>query len=77
MKHSLLCFWLLVLAAVPVLDVGLIHYHADCQCDFCHTLLQARVNYKAADKRISYSWNRPSQMITFLISCESDHDLDL
>lgn len=43
------------------MDIGLIHYHADCQCDFCHTLPQAWVNYKADSKCISYSWRDHDQ----------------
>lgn len=44
------------------MDIGLIHYRADCQCDFCHTLPQAWVNYKAGSKCISYSWGDHDQM---------------
>jgi len=50
------------LELVLVMDIGLIHYRADCQCDVCHTLPKAWVNYKAGSKRISYSWRDHDQM---------------
>lgn len=49
-------------ALAPVMDIGLIHYRADCQCDFSDTLPQAWVNYKAGKKCISYSWGDHDQM---------------
>lgn len=47
---------------VPVMDIGLIHYSAYCQCDFCDTLPQAWVNYKSSYKCIGYLWRVHDQM---------------
>lgn len=66
------------------MNMGLIHYRADCRCDFCHALPEVWVNYKAGGKCISYSrgdrdqmrWNKSVDFF-FLISTESDCDLDL
>lgn len=63
MRHSLLCFLPADFCRLElVMHIGLIHYRGDWHHDFCHTLPQAWVNYKAGNKCPSYSWGDHDQM---------------